>query len=203
MMTPSSDINTLAVGNPSGLAVLVLHSWWGLGGQVLDATRRLTEAGMAVVAPDPYASKTASTVAEATALRESLDMDRAFQRLENAATLLDEQAPGWSAVGWSMGASFASCLAGRARRLALFYGGDEPEPPVSVDAVLQHLAEHDEDWFFARRVTSSARRGSRTSGWQFRNTPTQVRPTGSRSLTGPSSTVRPPSWRGGGPSNSG
>ena len=46
-----------------------------------------------------------------------------------------------------MGASFASCLAERTRRLALFYGGDEPEPPVSVDAVLQHLAEHDEDWF--------------------------------------------------------
>lgn len=127
-------------------AVMLFHAWWGLTPAVDAAARHVAGRGRRVVAVDLYAGRTAADVEEARRLRADLDMEQAFADVDSAVAMVVEQGSPWAAVGWSMGASFASEVAGAGpSALALFYGGDHPQPSaLRPGAPVQlHLAEHD------------------------------------------------------------
>lgn len=135
----------------SGPAVLVLHAWWGLNDTIRAFCRRLAEAGFVAFAPDLYHGKVVVTVAEAEALSNALDADRARADLAEAVRLLGERTgqadAGVAVVGFSLGAFFALELSARApariRAVVTFYGTRPGDYRGSRAAYLCHFAEND------------------------------------------------------------
>lgn len=134
-----------------GDPVLVLHAWWGLNQTMRDFCRRLAEAGFIVFAPDMYDGKTAETIPEAEALRDSFDHEKAKPLVANAAKWIfgqyGKKRKGLAVIGFSLGAYFAldlSCAAPETVDLVtVFYGTGPADYSKSQSAYLGHFAETD------------------------------------------------------------
>lgn len=136
-----------------GPGVLVLQEWWGLVDHIRDVCDRLARAGFVALAPDLYHGETTQDPDAAGRLMMSLEIPRAAQDLEAAATrLLNHSAvngPKLGAIGFCMGGQLALYAATRDPRIgavADFYG---VHPDVTLDfsgleaAVLGIFAEND------------------------------------------------------------
>ncbi len=95
---------------------------------------RLAPAGFVALAPDLYGGRTASTIAEAESLLQSLDRRQAEAAVGAAAErLLHDPAvtsPRTAGIGFSMGASYLMWLATQQPALGaavIFYGGSEQD----------------------------------------------------------------------------
>ena len=137
-----------------GPGVLVLHAWWGMTEMFTGLCGRLAAAGFVALAPDLYGGRTASTIAEAESLLESLDRRQAEAAVGAAAErLLHDPAvtsPRIGGIGFSMGASYLMWLATQQPALGaavIFYGGSEQDAGLAREtqaAILGHFAEDDE-----------------------------------------------------------
>jgi carboxymethylenebutenolidase len=136
-----------------GPGVLVLQEWWGLVDHIRDVSDRLARAGFVALAPDLYHGETTQDPDAAGRLMMSLEIPRAAQDLEAAATcLLNHSAvdgPKVGAIGFCMGGQLALYAATRDPRIGAvvdFYG---VHPDVTLDlsgleaAVLGVFAEND------------------------------------------------------------
>jgi carboxymethylenebutenolidase len=130
-----------------GPAVLVLHEFFGLQSSFKAIADRLNAEGFTVLAPDLYDGKLASTVDEARALAESLDIDATLRRLRAAAAFLTENwHPRLGIVGFSLGTDFAVALASEQppEAIVLYYGTGEVEHSNWRGPTLGHFAADDE-----------------------------------------------------------
>ena len=134
-----------------GDPVLVLHAWWGLNQTMRDFCRRLAEAGFIVFAPDLYGGKTAETIPEAEALRDSFDHEKARTEVAKAAKWIfgqyGKKRKGLAVIGFSLGAYFAldlSCTEPETVDLVtIFYGTGPADYSKSRSSYLGHFAESD------------------------------------------------------------
>jgi carboxymethylenebutenolidase len=133
-------------------AVLVLPAWWGLNGFVRRFCDRLAGDGFAALALDLYGGgQVAATIEEATALRNDLDDDAAFDRVCGAVDFLRSRQPdgtpergGVGVIGFSLGAFWALCLKEHVGAIVAFYGLSDPQSFCADAPVLGHFAEQDE-----------------------------------------------------------
>lgn len=136
-----------------GPGILVLHAWWGMTEMFTGLCDRLAAAGFVAVVPDLYGGRTASTIAEAETLRDSVDSRQAEAEVSAAAErLLRDPAvtsPRIGGIGFSMGAWFLMGLVTRQPALdtaVIFYGGSEQDAGLARQtraAILGHFAEED------------------------------------------------------------
>jgi len=129
--------------------VLVLHPWWGLNDDVLASAERLRGDGYAVVAPDVYHGRVATTIDEAKALLHELNAssERAITEIREALAKLLREADRVAVLGWSMGVGYGWQLAAEradvVRGLVAYYGFGDPDA-ARLPPILGHFAEHDE-----------------------------------------------------------
>jgi carboxymethylenebutenolidase len=139
----------------NGAGVLVLHAWWGLNDAFRAIANELAEEGYTALAPDAYGDgQPATTVEQAEARADAIDLARAEQTLLGAFDHLAEQVQGpIGTVGFSMGSGFGLWLARkRQERLAatvLYYGAGGAAGGTSP--VLGHYAAVDE-WQPAQEI---------------------------------------------------
>ncbi len=136
-----------------GPGVLVLHAWWGLSDAIKDFCDRLAGEGFTAYAPDLYHGSLASSIAEAEALRDELDLNagRAEADIAQAADYLSRRAQppggGMGVVGFSLGAYYALKFSVEApqlvRAVVLFYGSGGGDFSQARAAYLGHFAEND------------------------------------------------------------
>jgi carboxymethylenebutenolidase len=135
-----------------GPGVLVLHAWWGLTATVRDVCDRLAALGYVALAPDLYHGRVATTIAEAEQLAQGLQAEGAAAQTDVLAALdrLEREAePGrvLGAIGFSLGASFATLVSGlapeRVRAVVLFYGAGEGDFERARAAYLGHFVKGD------------------------------------------------------------
>jgi carboxymethylenebutenolidase len=141
----------LPAGSSLGPGLIVLHPWWGLNACIKSFADRLASAGFVVLAPDLYHGAIASTIEDATRLREALDPARAMHEVDGATAYLREhdraERGAIGVIGFSLGAAFAMALAeSRPDDIAatvLFYGLNGRDPSRTRSAYLGHFAEDD------------------------------------------------------------
>ena len=127
-------------------AVIVVHEWWGLNGQIRTVARRLAQEGYVAIVPDLYHGPVADDPEFAHELSRGLDEDRAVQDLEAAAFWLHAQpmvsGKRIGVIGFCMGGRFSELLALNRPELSaavMFYGRPETDPPklAALQAPLQ------------------------------------------------------------------
>lgn len=144
-----SEDRSLRFHRRGGPGVLVLHSWWGLTESFRTIGERLARAGFTVAVPDMFGGRTATTEAQARALRADRRSEPTYRLLLREVGNLTEATGGRSIgiVGYSMGAHWACWLAAReevrAAAVVLYYGLRVAAPPPQAPPVLAHFAEHD------------------------------------------------------------
>lgn len=113
---PGTATGYLAVPpSGSGPGIVLLHAWWGLNDTFRAMADRLAGEGYACLAPDGYGDgRVATTIEEADALSDQLDLARAEQTMIGAVDrLVVEPFVGGgriATIGFSMGAGFALWL---------------------------------------------------------------------------------------------
>jgi carboxymethylenebutenolidase len=95
---------------PGSPGVVVFHAWWGLNEDVIAYADRLAATGLAVVAPDLFGGKVASTVEEAERLAGGADEAAVDVIALAAVDLLAERLGPTSMLG-VLGFSFGAALA--------------------------------------------------------------------------------------------
>jgi carboxymethylenebutenolidase len=139
-----------------GPGVVVLHAWWGLTEPFRQVCDRLAEAGFVALAPDLYRGKTATTVEEAEALRDAMDLERVDGDIRGAvqflsqhdATRLADGRGTLAFVGFSLGGAYALDmsvnLAEEIAAVVTFYASyTGPDYRRAKAAYLCHFAEDD------------------------------------------------------------
>jgi len=97
----------------SGPGILVLPTWWGLGGQIRSVADRLAGEGFVALAPDVYGGTVVSSADEAQRLAAALPVDRVAGDLVGAARYLADAVNGKvGAVGFGLGGALALFGAG-------------------------------------------------------------------------------------------
>lgn len=121
-------------GKDAAPAVIVVHEWWGLNGQIREVARRLSRQGYVAIVPDLYHGKTADDPERAHVLMRGMDADVALEDLRSAARWLRGQPrtakSRIGAIGFCMGGSLAQQLAFNSDELAatvMFYGPPETD----------------------------------------------------------------------------
>lgn len=116
-------------------AVIVVHEWWGLNGQIRGIARRLAQEGYVVIVPDLYRGPVAGDMELAHELSRGLDEDRALGDLAQAAAWLRGQSrvqrDRIGVIGFCMGGRLSQLLALRdpaLRAAVMFYGRPEADP---------------------------------------------------------------------------
>ena len=71
-------------GKAPGPAVVVVHEWWGLNGQIREVARRLAAQGYVAIVPDLYRGKVTDDPERAHVLRRGLDDARVLADLDAA-----------------------------------------------------------------------------------------------------------------------
>jgi carboxymethylenebutenolidase len=147
---PDADTARVQIGPPDGgteafvahppgtkpaPAVIVVHEWWGLNGQIRDVARRFARDGYVAIVPDLYHGKVATDAEKAHELVRGLDQERAIVDLEHAVAWLRAQPRTAKArigvVGFCMGGSLAQALALTDTTIAvvaMFYGQPDTDP---------------------------------------------------------------------------
>lgn len=171
MASTNEDHGVTRVGPQDGGAVLLLHPWWGVTSAVREWADILARAGRRVVVPDLFEGRRAATVEEAEALHEEMDEKAALAWLGRLAEDLSSRGRPWSAMGFSMGAFYASLLAGLGHsgpdELILFYGGQPPGGEVKrTRRVDLHIVPDDE--FFTGEELAETDGGFRAAGVELR-----------------------------------
>lgn len=123
------------VGTAPAPAVIVVHEWWGLNGQIREMARTLARQGYVAIVPDLYHGKVASDPDAAHILMRGLDEDGAVADLAAAAEWVRAQ-PRTSprrcgVMGFCMGGHLAELLAFQDSAISaavVFYGTPESRP---------------------------------------------------------------------------
>jgi carboxymethylenebutenolidase len=152
-------------------AVLVLHSWWGVGDDVAAIVAELGDAGFAALCSDVLDGRRPETVEEAAIGIAGPPgfTDRAAILQAGAGHLARAaEQPVTAAVGFSMGAAWAmwAALGGvpGVERAVCYYGGeDEPYPPTDA-AFLFHVGSED-DYDPVIRMRARRRGALAAGGW--------------------------------------
>ena len=135
-----------------GVAVLVLHAWWGLNETFQGVCDRLAEEGFIALAPDLYGDgRVNATFDEAEASVNEADWDAMVDRGEAGLDAL-LGLPGVlgrqvGVVGFSMGVQAAMGVSARREEVGasvLFYGASDAEVAESHAAFLGHFVPGDE-----------------------------------------------------------
>lgn len=135
-----------------GPAVLVIHSWWGLTTSVSSYCQKLANSGFVVGAADLFDGSTATTIAEALALRGKSRSKPFYRILEgNIQELLEDKhvnADKLGVIGFSMGGHWAVWLSQQpslpVRSVVLYYAARAGNYTHANSGYLAHFAEADE-----------------------------------------------------------
>lgn len=116
-------------------AVIVIHEWWGLNGQIRGVARRLAQEGYVAIVPDLYHGQVAGDPEYAHELSRGLDEDKALGDLDAALGWLRTQSRvdgrRVGVVGFCMGGRLSELFALHRPDLAaavMFYGRPESDP---------------------------------------------------------------------------
>ncbi|HYM81548.1 MAG TPA: dienelactone hydrolase family protein [Candidatus Limnocylindria bacterium] len=142
------------VGKNPGPAVIVVHEWWGLNGQIRSTARRLAEQGYVAIVPDLYRGKVTSDPEQAHELLRGLDDERALADLDAAVAWLRAQPRVGKnrigVVGFCAGGRLAQLMglhSGEVAAVVVFYGTPETAPArlAKMRAPLQgHFGSEDQ-----------------------------------------------------------
>lgn len=152
-LTAAGEPFQVHVSRPAGPGpgVVVLHSWWGLVPDFVNACDRLAAEGYCAVAPDLHGGKVAATVAQAEQLADQIPLETRLAAVAETVRWLREQpglAPGRVALlGFSLGGFLAlrAAAAGVSDAAITYYGTPYLGPDATIPVpVLGHFAEVDE-----------------------------------------------------------
>ncbi len=136
----------------TGPGVLVLHAWWGLNDFFKEFCDRLAGEGFVALAPDLYHGQTASTIAKAEELRDSLNHAETEARITGALDYLRHHpavaGQAVAVIGFSLGGAYALWLStvrpSEVKAVVVFYGTGVTDFASAQAAYLGHYAEMDE-----------------------------------------------------------
>jgi carboxymethylenebutenolidase len=131
--------------------VLVLHPWWGLNADTASFVDRLADAGFAAAAPDLYAGRIATTIADAERMSDELNEDLAdahvLASVDSLGLEIGDPSARIATLGFSMGTAWAVWLPAQRPEVTatVVYYGTVSGPSVSRarTPVLGHFAEDD------------------------------------------------------------
>jgi carboxymethylenebutenolidase len=134
-----------------GPGILVLHAWWGLTDHVRAVCDLLAADGYVALAPDLFAGRTATEVADAEEQLAKADANELAHvtrsSLQTLRRLPSTTGDAVGVLGWSMGGSMALWLAARVpdaiAATAVFYGGQDIDMANARSAFLGHYADED------------------------------------------------------------
>ncbi len=122
-------------GTDAAPAVIVVHEWWGLNGQIREVARSLARQGYVAIVPDLYHGKVASDPDAAHVLMRGLDEDGAVADLDAAAAWVRAEprtaSRRYGVMGFCMGGHLAELLAFHDAGISaavVFYGVPESRP---------------------------------------------------------------------------
>jgi carboxymethylenebutenolidase len=114
---------------PGGVAVLVIHEWWGLNSHIKHWADRFTATGRAALAVDLYGGKVATKREEASAAMQAVDQAKATATLLAGHAFLKAdprvKAGKRASIGWCFGGAMSLQLALNAPDLdaaVMYYG---------------------------------------------------------------------------------
>jgi carboxymethylenebutenolidase len=135
-------------GYPPGPAVVVIHEWWGLNGQIEMVAQRFAAQGFAAVVPDLYRGDVHTEPDEAEKRMMQLDDAQALEDLRITVSFLKNQgATGIGVMGFCMGGWLAWELAYTDDRVAATvpcYRLAEAKGRELHGAVQMHVGTEDE-----------------------------------------------------------
>ena len=116
-------------------AIVVIHEWWGLNGQIRGMARRFADLGYVTIVPDLYRGKVAFDPETAHELMRGLPEERALSDIEAAIAWLRTQPrvarSKIGIVGFCMGGRLSQLTALESKDIAacvMFYGQPETHP---------------------------------------------------------------------------